>query len=157
MAKFNSSNDVELADVAALIAYAVLPSANDRIQLADGSGSYYFSQGSSATADGNYIVDQTAATALGRWKKVVTVKAVASATVTLEDTLSGEISDKSDYAFVGANLTDFTNFAITSALPDGIILHYIGASGTDLVRIQYENQTGSIVTGQSVDVKMMAV
>lgn len=74
------------ADVATLVAETVVPQDNDET-LVEAIGAYgtkfRFRNGETAADDGKYVVDQTSATALGRWVRDG-VSAVLSGTVTAE-------------------------------------------------------------------------
>ena len=156
MAILNSANFVELADVAALQGYAVEPKSNDHIQISNGAGLYWFDQGATDPDDGDFVIEQTSFAGLGRWRKYVSAKRVVSATIALEDTLAGETSNKKDYVVTGVSLADFNLASVVSAsVPDGMLITECRVSGTDLFHIDYENQSGSPFTGQTIDVKVL--
>jgi hypothetical protein len=155
MAILNSSNIPQVANEAGLVAYAVLPVSNDIVQLADGT-LYTFREGSSAVADGVYVVDQTVATALGRWFRTISVKGISSYAITLEDNPSGGISDKADYTAVGLLTSNFNVISYTP-LASGLIVSGVQVSADGLISVKYENNTGSDVTGIVLNVKVLTV
>lgn len=155
MAILNASNIPQVANEAGLIAYTVLPTSNDVIQLADGT-LYTFREGSVAVADGVYIIDQTTATGLGRWFRTISVKGISSYAITLEANPSGGISDKADYPAVGLLTSNF-NIISYSPLASGLIVSGVEVSADGLISVKYENQTGANVTGIVLNVKVLTV
>lgn len=139
----HSGNITEYANAAALIASTVVPKNNDIVQLASGS-LYAWKQGAADAADGDYIIDQTVATALGRWSKQISAKAVRTFSIILEDLPLGGKSIKTPYTATGLVATEFNLAVPITALPSGVIL--LGMPyciANNQIVVEYENNSGA--------------
>ena len=152
----NASNIPQVKDEPSLAAYTVLPVKNDHIQLDDGS-LFVWIEGSTATPDGVYIVEQAAAVGLGLWHKQITAKGILTFAITLEDTNQGEISQKIDYAATGILTSNFNIPSYEEPTTDGLIIQSVGQSGNELLGVTYENQSGGLLTGQVLNVKFLVI
>lgn len=145
----------EYATVAALVAETIVPQSNDSVYVEALKRTFDWIQGSTATHDGSYVIDQTSSTASGRWQASV-ASSVHTGTGTTDNMDNGQSSIIS-VTVTGANPSKANSVAITNAstFPTNVYVSSAVVTANDTVKVVVENQSGATVTGFSVAVTVL--
>ena len=145
----------QYATPAALVAEVIAPTINDSVYIESLRRTFDWIEGSSATADNVYVIDQTSETANGRWM-ASSVADVLTGTANTDAMANGQISVV-DVTVTGAtpskaNLIAITN-ADTFASNVFVTSKEVVAAGT--VRLTVENQSGTTIAAFAVNVSVL--
>lgn len=145
----------EYATVAALIAETALPTNNDMVFIEATRRQYRWIQGSAATSDGVYVIDQTAATGLGRWMATTVVNTYTGTGIS--DAMANGQSSTFTVAVAGAQLAKANAIAVTNAntLAANVFVTSLTVTANNTVRVVLENQSGAAVTAQTVNLTVI--
>jgi len=145
----------QYADVATLVAEVLVPTANDTIYVEDLKRTFDWIEGSSATHDGVYVIDQTSETANGRWIASA-VAQVYTGTATTDAMENGQVS-VTDVTVTGADASKANLIALTNAdtFPANVFVTSKEVVAADTVRITVENQSGTDVAAFAVNVSVL--
>jgi len=145
----------QYADAASLVAETLVPTANDEIYVEGLNRTFDWIEGSTATHDGVYVIDQTSQTANGRW--VATQYAGIFTGVGVSDIMENGQEAVLDITVTGANPASANMIAITNAdtIAANVFITSKMVVATDTVRITLENQSGVQVPAVTVNVTVL--
>ena len=145
----------QYATPAALVAEVVAPTINDSVYVESLRRTFDWIEGSSATADNVYVIDQTTETANGRWM-ASSVADVLTGTANTDALANGQISVV-DVTVTGASPSKANLIAITNAdtFATNVFITSKEVVGTNTVRITVENQSGSSIAAFAVNVSVL--
>lgn len=140
---------------AALVAETVVPTKNDSVYIESLQKTFDWIEGSTATADNVYVIDQTSETANGRWV-ASHVANVYTGTGTTDAMANGQI-DVLDITVTGATPAKANLIAVTNA--DTFVANVFVTSkeviAANTVRVTLENQSGDPVAAFAVNVTVL--
>ena len=150
----------QYANPAALTAETVTPTANDEVHVESLNRRFNWLEGSSATADDKYVIDQTNQTANGRWAAT----AVEGAKVFTGSVSTGAIPN-GNTAVVTVALTDGASSTLLATsgaalgitnggtFPTNVFLDSIVLTADNTAQVTVVNESGNDVAAFNVDVK----
>ena len=150
----------QYANPAALTAETVTPTANDEVHIESLNRRFNWLEGSSATADDKYVIDQTNQTANGRWAAT----AVEGAKVFTGSVSTGAIPN-GNTAVVTVALTDGASSTLLATsgaalgitnggtFPTNVFLDSIVLTADNTAQVAVVNESGNDVAAFNVDVK----
>ena len=141
----------QYATPAALTAEVIVPTANDSVYVESLKRTFDWIEGSTATADDLYVIDQTSETANGRWiaSSVANVYTGTGNTDALEN---GQMSVV-DITVTGASASKANLIALTNAntFPANTLVVSKEVVAADTVRVVVENQSGAAVAAFAIN------
>ncbi len=145
----------QYANSASLIAETVVPTANDTIYVEDLNREFDWIEGSTATHDGVYVIDQTSETANGRW--IASKFASVYTGTATSDVIENGQSVIVDITVTDANPASANMISITNAdtFPTNVFVISKMVVGMNTVRVVLENQSGTTQTAIPVEVTVL--
>ena len=145
----------QYADAATLVADVLVPTANDTIYVEALKRTFDWIEGSTATHDGVYVIDQTSETANGRWI-ATSVANVYTGTANTDALVNGQMSVV-DITVTGASASKANLIAATNAdtFPTNVFVTSKEVVAANTVRITVENQSGAPVAAFAVNVSVL--
>jgi len=145
----------QYATPAALTAEVIVPTANDSVYVESLKRTFDWIEGSTATADDLYVIDQTSETANGRWiaSSVANVYTGTGNTDALEN---GQMSVV-DITVTGASASKANLIALTNAntFPANTLVVSKEVVAADTVRVVVENQSGAAVAAFAINATVL--
>lgn len=145
----------QYATPAALTAEVIVPTANDTIYVESLKRTFDWIEGSTATADDLYVIDQTSETANGRWiaSSVANVYTGSGNTDALEN---GQMSVV-DVTVTGASASKANLIALTNAgtFPANTLAVSKEVVAANTVRVVIENQSGGAIASFAINVTVL--
>jgi hypothetical protein len=145
----------QYATPAALTAEVIVPTANDSVYVESLKRTFDWIEGSTATADDLYVIDQTSETANGRWvaSSVANVYTGTGNTDALEN---GQMSVV-DITVTGASASKANLIALTNAgtFPANTLVISKEVVAADTVRVVVENQSGAAVAAFAINATVL--
>ena len=148
----------QYANPAALVAEVNQPTNNDEVHIESLNRRFNWLEGSSATADNTYIIEQTNQTAVGRWAAT----AVEGAKVFTGSGSTGAIPNGNTAVFtvtlsgtgtLAANSGAALGITNGSAFPANVFLDSIVMTADNTAQVTVVNESGNDVAAFTVDVK----
>ncbi len=145
----------QYAAVATLVAEVLVPTANDSIYVEALKRTFDWIEGSTATHDGVYVIDQTSETANGRWI-ATSVANVYTGTANTDALANGQMS-VIDITVTGASASKANLIAATNAdtFPTNVFITSKEVVAANTVRVTVENQSGASVAAFAVNVSVL--
>lgn len=132
----------EYADVAALVAETLVPTNNDTVYVEALRRTFDWIEGSTATHDGTYVIDQTNTTALGRWQASSAAN-IFTGTANTDELDNGQVS-AFNVTVTGVSPASAHAIAITNAdtFPVNVFVTSKDIIAANTVRITIVNESG---------------
>lgn len=145
----------QYATPAALVAEVVAPTINDSVYIESLKRTFDWIEGSTATADNIYVINQTSETANGRWI-ASSVAEVLSGTANTDALANGQVGVL-DVTVTGASPSKANLIAITNAdtFAANVFITSKEVVAADTVRITVENQSGNSIAAFAVNVSVL--
>lgn len=145
----------QYATAAALVAETIVPTINDSIYVEALKRTFDWIEGSAATADNVYVIDQTSETANGRWV-ASSVANVYTGTGNTDALVNGQISVV-DITVTGAAAAKANLIAITNAdtFAANVFITSKEVVAANTVRVTVENQSGAAIASFAVNVSVL--
>ena len=146
----------EYGTAALVVAETLAPQANDAIYVEALTRTFDWIQGSAAVADNNYVIDQTSATASGRWIATSSAKATYTGTVNTDAMANGQTS-VINATIAGVLTTDKNVVMVTNAgtFPTDVIVTSTEVTAANTVKVVVENQSGAATAAFAVNLTVL--
>ena len=128
---------------------------NDVVYCQDINRAFRWVEGSSATHDGSYVIEQTSESANGRWL-AISIANVYTGTGATSQLQNGQM-EEIDVNVAGAKIDKANLIAITNGddLPSGFFVNSKEVVAADTVRVVVENQTGDVVAALTLEISVL--